>query len=126
MAASKVDTSFDHHLVAWRFSTADIGGEFAWPQDAETVKKIHEKLHAYDSMTWSEVLKQNNHLISFEDLHPVAQKRLKEIKKEDTEKVFSFHETGKARIFAIREHNVAKLLWWDPHHQVCPSVKKHS
>jgi hypothetical protein len=52
---------------------------------------------------------------------------LEEIKLDDEiENLFSFHIQGEERFIAIRHLNVAKLLWYDPDHQVAPYTKKHT
>ena len=30
------------------------------------------------------------------------------------------------RTGSIRHANIMRLLWWDPEHQVCPALKKHT
>ena len=122
----KISQSHENDFVAWRFSSIDKEGEFAWPDIPATVNEIHKTLYDYDSMTWSEVKSKQCHSISTQNLSDSAKKRLETIGKADAEKLFSFRVNAKARIIAIRDNNVAKLLWWDPEHQVCPSVLKHT
>ncbi len=33
---------------------------------------------------------------------------------------------GKQRIWGIKDRNILKVLWWDPDHEVCPSLKKYT
>jgi hypothetical protein len=111
---------------SWRFSTVDKGGMFAWPCNIQTELEIVQKLHGFDSMLWSEIEGKIHHAILKSSLSKEAQKRRDEIKQEDVDEVFSFHLSGKERIFCIRAGGVAKLLWHDPEHQVCLSKKKHT
>jgi len=111
---------------SWRFSTVDKNGPFAWPSDTDIENKILQKLRHFDSMKWQEIEGPDHHTIEVSNLSKEAQNRLTEIKQDDLDEVFSFHFSGKPRIIGIREMNVIKLLWWDPDHQVCPSIKKHT
>jgi len=77
-------------------------------------------------MRWQEIEGADHHAIGVDRLSKEAQNRLAEIRQDDLDEVFSFHFSGKPRIIGIREMNVIKLLWWDPEHQVCPSIKKHT
>ena len=122
----KKNQTHENDFVAWRFSSIDKGGEFAWPDSSAIVNEIHKTLYGYDSMTWSEVKSKQCHSIPTQILSNSAKKRLEIIGKADAEKLFSFRVNARARIFAIRDNNVAKLLWWDPDHQVCPSILKHT
>lgn len=111
---------------AWRFSTVDLAGPFAWPKGDGKELQILDKLHNFDSMSWAEIEGDDHHAIPIGSLSKEASKRLAEINQDDIEEIFSFHFSGKPRIIGIRDRNVVKLLWWDPDHQVCPSHKKHT
>ena len=111
---------------SWQFSTVDRNGPFAWPEGQNEEKEILGTLRQIDGMAWSEVEGGNHHSISIADLSKEAQQRLRDISQDDVDELFSFRITGKKRVFSIRHNNIAKLLWWDPRHQVCPSKKKHT
>ena len=111
---------------SWRFSTVDRNGPFAWPIGTARELTIVEKLHSFDSMSWTQISGTNHHAIPINRLSRLAQTRLQEIELDDIEELFSFHLQGKPRIFCIRDMDIAKLLWYDPEHQVCPSKKKHT
>jgi len=80
----------------------------------------------FEKMTWVDLGSDGCHSIPIGDLAISARKRLIEIKLDDIDELFSFRVTGKGRIWGIRDRNVVKVLWWDPHHSVCSSVKKHT
>lgn len=112
---------------SWRFSTVDLGGEFKWPSGTYVELKIINKLHHFDSMPWDEIEGNRHHFLDKSPLSKKAQERLCEIQKDDfADSVFSIALEGKVRIIMIREGDLAKLLWYDPSHQVCPSPKKHT
>ena len=111
---------------SWRFSTVDITGPFAWPKDDAIKLGILQKLHSFDSMTWGEIEGHDHHAIPLEKLSKKANEQLQLIKQDDIDEIFSFHFSGKQRIIGIRDRGIVRLLWWDPKHEVCPSVKKHT
>jgi hypothetical protein len=116
----------DDNKPSWRFSTVDKLGPFAWPQGKNEELVIVGKLHSFDSMSWSEISGQDHHSIRVDRLSKDAKDRLADIQQDDIDEVFSFHIQGKPRVICIRDRNVAKLLWYDPEHKVCPSEKKHT
>lgn len=111
---------------SWRFSTVDKNGPFAWPIGKDKELEIVGKLHNFDSMEWSEIVGSDHHSISVIKLSNEARDRLTAIQQDDIDEVFSFHLQGKPRIICIRDRNIAKLLWYDPEHKVCPSNKKNT
>lgn len=111
---------------SWRFSTVDKGGPFPWPVGTEVELDILQKLRQFDTMRWKEIEGPDHHAIERHKLSKDAKDRLTQIKQDDVDEIFSFHFSGKPRIIGIRDRNVVRLLWWDPEHGVCPSVKKHT
>lgn len=77
-------------------------------------------------MYWDDISGTDHHAIPIDRLSKEAQQRLAEIKQDDIDEIFSFHFSGKRRIIGIRDMSIVKLLWWDPDHLVCPSVKKNT
>lgn len=112
---------------SWRFSTADKGGEFRWPDDPQILIEILIKLSSFDSMSWNAIEGRAHHFVSEESLSSSAIKRLSELQKDDLiEALFSFHLSGKKRILGIRYKDHVNLLWYDPDHKACPSTLKHT
>jgi hypothetical protein len=111
---------------SWRFSTVDLEGPFAWPRGEDIETQILEKLRNFDSMRWNDISNADHHAIAIERLSKEAQQRLAEIKQDDIDEIFSFHFSGKRRIIGIRDMSIVKLLWWDPDHLVCLSLKKNT
>jgi hypothetical protein len=118
------DVPFSYY-PSWRFSTVDKNGPFAWPRGTDTELKIVGRLHDFDSMKWTEIEGPDHHLLSAGSLSKEAVERLREIKQEDEiDSMFSFHLHGEPRIICIRDRGIARLLWFDPEHGVCPVNKK--
>jgi len=77
-------------------------------------------------MTWAEIHRSGSHAIPIENLCSEAQKRLADIEQDDTDELYSFRVSGKERLWAVRLGQFARLLWWDPEHEVCPSHMRHT
>jgi hypothetical protein len=100
---------------------------FGWHAlDAPLLAEVREKLRYFESMTLSEILGRNNHLVPVSQLCKDARDRLAQLRLDDLEELLSLHLTGIKRVWGILEHNVVILLWWDPEHRICPSLKKHT
>lgn len=124
----RVDAPIDREpdrAISWHVRILDRGGLWPWTGiDAATLwSELHQKLGNFETMRWSEILGPNNHPVKIEDLCPEARKRLQEIKQDDVDDLVSLRLAGKKRVWGIRDGNVLKILWWDPDHQVCPSLK---
>jgi hypothetical protein len=87
---------------------------------------IREKLGNFESMTWKEILldgKKSNHVVKIRRLHGDAQNRLAEIFVAiDFDDLVSLRLGAKERVWGLLEGPVLRVLWWDPEHQVCPSL----
>jgi hypothetical protein len=53
-----------------------------------------------------------------------AQRRLVAIAQDDIDDLFSLHLGGKPRVWGVRDGSVLRLLWWDPEHEICPSLPR--
>ena len=90
--------------------------------------EILPKLRMFESMTWQEILSasgakkkgrgNHHHSVAVEKLSKDAQKRLKEIKLDDVESLFSLRLTGRKRLYGIRDGRVFKFIWYDREHEV--------
>jgi hypothetical protein len=120
----------DHLHLAWHISMLDRGGRWGWNKANLEIlwNKIYGKLVSLESMTWNQLSSndQGSHLVPLSNLCSDARDRLEEIKQNDIEHLYSLRLSGKERIWGIRKANVLKILWWDPDHEVCPSLKKHT
>ncbi len=118
-----------HHVgkPSWRFSTADKGGEFCWPDDPDLLIDLLIKLSNFDSMSWNEIERGKSHYLKEGNLSRSAIKRLEELEKDDfIESLYSFRLSGIKRVIGIRYNDHVNLLWYDPEHRVCVSELKHT
>lgn len=91
-----------------------------------TLLYIREKLAHFETMTWSEILvsgKKRNHSIKVSAITPEARRRL-ETKSLGLDEVVSLRLSGAERVFGYLDNGVLVLLWWDPDHEICPSLRE--
>ena len=120
--------SVTNERFVWDTKNADFGGEYGWNKvKIKTLfQEIIPKFKQYESMTWGEIEGSESHFVDIDGCSKEAQKRLKEIKLDDSEQLFSLRINNKKRILGRREGVVFCVLWWDPEHKVYPSRKKHT
>jgi hypothetical protein len=122
--------SYYERKPSWRVSRIDFVDPYGWHKVGATeLHAIRAKLAHFESMTWADILikaKKQNHNVQISDLCSQAQKRLKEIHCDDIDELLSLHLSGIERVWGILDRGVMTLLWWDPKHQVCPSLLKHT
>ncbi len=123
------DSFYDLH-PSWQISLLEMHGHFGWQEvNREKLDQIRCRLVNLEKQTWNEILvgaKKQFHPIACSTLSKLAQDRLRELKLDDIEQVYSFRLTGRERIFGILQRGILILLWWDPDHRVCPSELKHT
>lgn len=112
----------------WAFRIADLRGPWCWSRlDGDTQLEVLRRLGSLETMTWADIVQgTGSHPISLGDLIKPAQERLIEIGQDDVDELFSLRVSGKCRIWGIRDNEVLRVLWCDPEHEVCPSLKKHT
>ena len=105
----------------------DIDGPWCfYRRGPDDLRTLIDGLRPFESKTWAEIEGQRDHAISCDSIMPTAQDRLRAINQDDISDLFSLHLNGKIRIWGIRDGATFRLLWWDPDHQICPSVKRHT
>jgi hypothetical protein len=94
---------------------------------------IHSSIASFETMTWSEIEKKvgphgtrHNHPMPVSDICPDARKRLRELVLDDFDTLYSLRITGERRLWGIRDNEAFYILWWDPHHSVCPVKKRYT
>jgi hypothetical protein len=92
---------------------------------------IYPKLKDYEKLSWSEIERQTHgregksksHFVTSEELSSEAKNRIRELKIDNTNQLYSLRLEGKLRIWGFRSLNYLDILWVDPSHEVCPSSK---
>lgn len=111
----------------WSFQRLDVGGPWCWSKiESGDIADVLSKMGFFETMSWTELAGDGCHPIAINRLHKNAQTRLQEINQDDIEELYSFRLSGRQRLWGIKHGRVVTLLWWDPHHEVCPSPKKHT
>lgn len=123
--AKITDPAIEGRPLAWRFSGRDGGGPYSWETLSEPskFKAVLERLHEFETKQWSEIIDAGCHPIPKGQLCRDAQRRLSEIERDDLDELMSFRISGPERVWAIREQNIMRVLWWDPEHKVYPVEK---
>ncbi len=114
---------------------ADFGGKWDFTKKVFRdywCTKIVCKFKNFETMTWAEIANATkgqgrgtkHHHVAVSDLSKAANKRLKKIKRNDLDQLYSLRLGGKIRIYGVLEGTVLKVLWYDPQHEVCPSKPK--
>jgi hypothetical protein len=94
---------------------------FGWREiDEANASQVRGRLSNLESMKWKEFIGDQNHFIKIAALSKEARDHLIAIKQDDIDSVMSIRIVQKSRVVGIMEHNILKLLWWDPEHLVCP------
>jgi hypothetical protein len=106
----------------------DEAGPFGWHQcdSHEKYFEILVKKKAFEGMTFSDLGKNGSHNVESWKLCKEAKDRLAELSLDDIEQLYSLRLTGTNRVWCLLQGSVMRVLWWDPNHQVCPSIKKHT
>jgi hypothetical protein len=112
---------------AWRIGRLEMCEPFGW-RDLERSKlqEIRARLSELEKLTWNEILVQNkywNHTIQVGDLCSEAQERLLDLRLDDYDEIVSLRLSNLERIWGLRIDGAMTLLWWDPDHSICPSLK---
>lgn len=104
-----------------------MAGAWAWGSaDAGHLDDARSKLAGFEASTWAQLRGDHHHRVVVADLEPEAQKRLRELRQDDVDALYSLRLTGKRRVWGILHTNVFYLLWWDPTHSVCKSNLKYT
>lgn len=120
------DSYFDQK-PSWNFSKCDLEHTKWTIRNSDIFFEIIPKLISFEQRKWGDIIsdKKHNHWISYEKLSKEAQDRLIEIKLY-YDALFSLRLTGTMRLFGYIENGIFYIIWYDPNHEVCPALKKHT
>ena len=105
----------------WLVERIDFDGPWCWKKmDVEALHRVHERLSAFERMTFREIEGKQNHQIPVERLGKEARDRLMEIGIDEYDEVLSLRVTKAERVWGLKAPNGIYLLWWDPTHSVYP------
>ena len=108
----------------------DVSGPFGFQDVTESdALRLAEKPTSIERQTWHEIFSSNrkrNHLNRVEGFSPKAQKRLRELGRDEFLELHSIRLTGTGRLYGVLRGGVFYIIWWDRDHLVYPSRKKHT
>jgi len=134
----RIADSTERERILWDFGNVDNGGEFAFSIDRieadGNLRNIFSKMINYATMTWADVRGQTHdnakskcHFLDMDSLSGSARRRVMiKISEENVDKIFSFALTNKLRVIGVRDGRIFHVIWYDPEHEFCPSLKKHT
>jgi hypothetical protein len=113
-------TNLENTHLAWRFSSADLGGPYSCADlSHDKFKQLWDRLRAFETKNVSELRQTGSfHDIPVFRLEKDAQNRLNELKLDDLDEVFSFRMDGTCRLICMKYLNIFSILWWDDNHLV--------
>ena len=122
-------------VPVFHFDYVDKDGTFAFNPGRSDFKhkEVLQKIIDFSKLTWNEVLSHStssrrnskHHNLSADKLCKDARERLAKISLDDfIDDLFSFALEGELRIIGLKQGNDFYILWYDAHHEVCPSHKK--
>ncbi|HET7463906.1 MAG TPA: hypothetical protein VFJ82_21800 [Longimicrobium sp.] len=108
-------------MPVWLLGRVDFDGPWCWKRmDGDTLHRVHERLCAFERMTFKEIDGKRNHEIPVERLGKAARDRLVELGIDEYDEVLSLRVTRAERVWGLKAPNGIYLLWWDPAHTVYP------
>ena len=115
---------------AWRLSNMRMKSPFGW--DAITrsdMEQVVGHLKGLESMAWSEILvgaKKQNHHCDVDGMCKRARECLEDDWQGGVDELLTMRLSNKKRVWGVLEESIVYLLWWDPEHDVYPSLKKNT
>jgi hypothetical protein len=115
---------------SWRLSNMRMQAPFGWDSiSRDDMKQVIDHLKSLESMTWSAILvgaKKHNHTCDVGGMCKAARECLTRDWQGGADEALSIRLSGKKRIWGILEGPILYLLWWDPDHDVYPSLLKNT
>jgi len=94
------------------------------------LEKLQKRIKHLEGMTWGEILRASrgsgntlHHEVEIEKICADANRRLRRLRYDDLDTLFSLSVNGRRRLWGKRVNEILYIVWWDPHHTVCPSLK---
>lgn len=122
--------SWENEKPSWRVRNLEMSDPYGWHKvNLDQKKTILRRLGEFETMSWKEILinsKKFFHSVDTERMCPKAQARLLQTAHKDEEDLVSLRLGSRERVWGAFDGRVLDLLWWDPEHEVCPSLKPNT
>ena len=131
------DTSkgyYDKH-PKWAFQRCDFDhSKWGMACNTHSLTDFFKYLSALECQTWSEILtatsgrkgSTRNHYIELPKLVKKAQARAIELNLDEFDELCSIATAGRSRIWGYIKEGIFYIVWFDPEHEICPSMKRHT
>ncbi|MDH2424707.1 hypothetical protein [Sphaerisporangium sp. TRM90804] len=125
------DAETSPERICWRFCHVDHDGPWGFGKmDATTLRELLDKLMQFESMKVNEVFSNGEEPGKHYEVDRIpnaaARERLEELRLSDMTKISRLRLGGKVRLYGFMEGNCFHVVWWDPEHQIWPSVKRNT
>lgn len=114
-----------------RFTHVDVNG----PWCLTTIKQAHfanllDRLKSFETMQCTEIFSPGSEVGKVYPVaelpNPKAGRRLEVLELDDQTEIARLRITGERRLYGFLKDPDFWALWWDPEHEIWPSVKKHT
>jgi len=117
-------------LACWRIGRMQFVDPYGWHElTAAELQEIRQKLIQFEQRTWNEIFakdKKYNHPVAVKDFDcPRAKKWMQQNLPQEDE-LWTLHLGSTERVWGIRRAGAFYIIFYDPHHQIKLSVKKHT
>ncbi len=120
-------------LLRIRLTTIDVGGPWCLTNiDPAHFRDLLPRLKSFEQMQKKEVFTPGSTVGLVYDVekipNPRALQRLAELQFDDQTEIARLEITGRRRLYGFISDGSPDFwaLWWDPEHEIWPSVKKHT
>jgi hypothetical protein len=115
---------------AWRLGSIRMIEPFGWNTiSRDDMGQVIGHFKSLESMTWADILvkaKTHNHHCDVEKMCKDAKACLEGDWQGGADEVLTLRLSNKKRVWGILEGSIVYLLWWDPEHDVYPTLKKNT
>lgn len=124
------DEQVGDRCIVWRFGNVDHDGE--WGLDtipSDDVVDLVKKLGSFETMKIKDLFaagSQHGKHYDPAEMPSGAQKRLAELRRDDETQISRVRLSGRKRLYGFMREHVFYAVWWDPKHQVWPSMKRNT
>jgi len=117
--------------LCWRFTHVDHDGPWGFSEiEPSVLPRILGHLANFESMTLNEVFHHGGYPGKDYDVADIpnsgALARLEAIGLADQTKISVLRLGGEPRLYGFLDENIFHVVFWDPEHEIWPSVLKHT
>lgn len=96
--------------------------------DTDIFTTVCKSMKSFSTRTWNEIehdRPDHDHMVRPDKIIREARDELERLQFGGLE-LWRFRFSGERRIWGVRDGRLLRVLWWDPHHQICPAKKKRT